>query len=95
MTGIWEQGRSTQAPLGPKQGVSPPKHELGWRVEAKQKLQCMGIPCFHGFFFLRIYVFLERGERREKERERNINRLPVARPQLGAHYFETSTDRSG
>ena len=29
-----------------------------------------------------IYLFLERGNGREKERERNIDRLPLARPQL-------------
>ena len=39
------------------------------------------------FFFLKIfiYLFLERGEGREKERERIINVwLPLARPLLGA-----------
>ena len=33
------------------------------------------------FFFLKIlciYLFLESGERREKERERNVNRSPLA-----------------
>ena len=38
------------------------------------------------FFFLLknfIYLFLERGKGREKERERNINRLPLACPLLG------------
>ena len=30
-----------------------------------------------------IYLFLERGEGREKERERNINQLPLTCPQLG------------
>ena len=30
-----------------------------------------------------IYIFLERGEGREKERERNINWLPYTHPQLG------------
>ena len=31
-----------------------------------------------------IYLILDRGERREKERERNINvRLPLACPPLG------------
>ena len=35
---------------------------------------------FKGF----IYLFLDRGERREKERERNINVwLPLVRPLLG------------
>ena len=39
-----------------------------------------------------IYVFLERRERREKERERNIDQLPIAsrmsplRPQLGTWW---------
>ena len=36
------------------------------------------------FFKDFIYLFLERGEGREKERERNINVwLPLTRPQLG------------
>ena len=36
------------------------------------------------FFFLRFYLFLERGERREKERERNISVwLPLKHPLLG------------
>ena len=38
------------------------------------------------FYFLKIlfiYLFLERGERREKLRERNINLLPLAQPPLG------------
>ena len=30
-----------------------------------------------------IYLFLERGEGKEKERERNTDWLPLARPQLG------------
>ena len=30
-----------------------------------------------------IDLFLERGEGREKERERNVDQLPLARPQLG------------
>ena len=40
-------------------------------------------------FFLRFYLFLERGERWEKEREKNImckrnsNWLPLSHPQLG------------
>ena len=41
---------------------------------------------FYIFLFLKdsIYLFLERWEGREKERERNINvRLPLARPLLG------------
>ena len=29
------------------------------------------------------YLFLERGEGREKERERNINQLPLTHPQMG------------
>ena len=36
-----------------------------------------------GFLEDFIYLLLERGEGREKERERNINVLPLARPQLG------------
>ena len=38
------------------------------------------------FFFFQdfIYLFLERGKGREKERERNIDRLPLACSQLGA-----------
>ena len=38
-----------------------------------------------GFFFLRfIYLFLDRGEGREKERERNIQLwLPLTRPYWG------------
>ena len=38
------------------------------------------------FLFLKdfIYLFLERGERRKKERGRNINQLPLAHPHLGA-----------
>ena len=28
-------------------------------------------------FLKRFYLFLERGERRERERERNINQLPL------------------
>ena len=37
-----------------------------------------------GFFKDFIYLFLERGEGREKERERNINMwLPLTRPLLG------------
>ena len=35
---------------------------------------------FKGFIF---YLFLERGEEREKERERNINQLPLTQTQLG------------
>ena len=36
------------------------------------------------FIFKRFYVFVERGEGREKERDRNINVcLPLARPLLG------------
>ena len=36
------------------------------------------------FFFLRLYLFLERGEGRKEERERNINVwFPLAHPQLG------------
>ena len=36
------------------------------------------------FFKDFVYLFLERGEGREKERERNINVwLPLAHPQLG------------
>ena len=31
-------------------------------------------------FFKKIYLFLERGERREKERERNIDWLPLTHP---------------
>ena len=39
---------------------------------------------FRGFFKDFIYLFLERGERREEERERNINVwLPLTRPLLG------------
>ena len=34
-------------------------------------------------FILFIYLFLERGEGWEKERERNINWLPLIPPQLG------------
>ena len=35
------------------------------------------------FFFKKIYLFLEKGERGEKERERNINVwLPLSRPLL-------------
>ena len=35
-------------------------------------------------YFLKIYLFLERGERREKERERKIDvYLPLAHPLLG------------
>ena len=35
-------------------------------------------------FFKRFYLFLDRGEGREKERERNINVwLPLVHPQLG------------
>ena len=38
----------------------------------------------HFFFFLRFYLFLERGEGREKERERNIDVwLPLAHLPLG------------
>ena len=36
------------------------------------------------FFFERFYFFLDRGEGREKERERNINVwLPLIHPLLG------------
>ena len=38
------------------------------------------------FLFLKkdfIYLFLERWEMREKERERDIDRLPLAQPQRG------------
>ena len=37
-------------------------------------------------FILKIYLliyFLERGEGREKERERNVDQLPLARPRMG------------
>ena len=34
-------------------------------------------------FFLRFYLFLERGEGREKEQETYIDRLPLTHPQLG------------
>ena len=38
----------------------------------------------HFFSFFKILFTLERGERKEKERERNIPvRLPLARPLLG------------
>ena len=30
-----------------------------------------------------IYLFLEKGEGREKKRESNISQLPLTRPQLG------------
>ena len=42
--------------------------------------------CSHWIYFFKdfIYLFLERGEGREKERERNINVwLPLMHPQLG------------
>ena len=40
---------------------------------------------FLSFFFYKIfmYLFSERGEGREKERERNIHLFPLARPLLG------------
>ena len=39
---------------------------------------------FTNLGFLRFYLFFERGERTEKERERNITVwLPLARPLLG------------
>ena len=49
------------------------------------------LPPNHAFFplvitiplFLSFLVFLERGERREKGRERNMDWLPLTRPQLG------------
>ena len=40
--------------------------------------------CSVFFFFFKEFLFLERGERREKERERNINVwLPLVYPVLG------------
>ena len=42
---------------------------------------------FTNLGFLRFYLFFERGERREKERERNITVwLPLARPLLGTWH---------
>ena len=37
-----------------------------------------------------MYLFLERGEGREKEREGNINQLPLAHPQLGGLACNTA-----
>ena len=47
---------------------------------------CVHISFFllNDFYFLKIYLFLKRGERKEKERKRNINVwLPLTRPLLG------------
>ena len=35
------------------------------------------------FLFLRVYLFLERGEGKEKERERNMDQLPLIRTLAG------------
>ena len=48
-------------------------------------MECL-VPKYPSPVFLKdfIYLFLEKGKRREKERERNIDVwLPLARPQLG------------
>ena len=57
-----------------------------WSSSRAQAAACWHTACF--FFFLSffsdfIYLFLERGEGREKERERNINQLPPTHPPLG------------
>ena len=56
--------------------------------EDPQQAEGQGVlVCLLFFFlnFLKFYLFLERGEGREKERERNIDMwLPLACPQLGS-----------
>ena len=37
------------------------------RIQGMRPFEC------HRYFFLRFYLFLDRGEGREKERERNIH----------------------
>ena len=50
----------------------------------EEERQVLLLLCSRGIFFLRFYLFLERGEGRETERERNIDVwLPLTCPQLG------------
>ena len=54
------------------------------RVIKKGHIKLLQVKIFFNLFKDFIYLFLERGEGREKERERNINVwLPLAWPLLG------------
>ena len=57
----------------------------GWGKRERETLICYSTYlCIHWLTFFRKILFLERGEGREKERERNINVwLPLAHPLLG------------
>ena len=52
-------------------------HESGWHAGLLRRASEPSCPGLFFFFFLRFSLFLERGEGREKERERNIDWLPL------------------
>ena len=70
--------------------LSPKEHS----IPAPFSLLSFSFSFFLSFFFKKdfIYLFSERGQRREIERERHIERLPLTCPQL-AHNPGTCPDQ--